>query len=114
MPKLHNTLLVSALFLLISNQALAECVAPSAPIIPDGNVASQDELVAAQRAMKAYQGELVGYRECLDGMTAAIEGEDEESLQKKAAIAASYDSSVDKETEIAEEFNGAVRAFKQR
>jgi len=69
MIKLNQTLFASALILAVSSYANAECTTPSAPIIPDGNVASQDELVAAQKAMKAYQGELIEHRECLSHST---------------------------------------------
>lgn len=114
MIKLKQTLFVTSLALALSTQAQAECVTPEAPIIPDGNVASQDELVSAQRAMKAYQGTLVEYRECLAGMDAAVVPESEEAEQQTASILAAYNASVDSEESVAEQFNAAVRAFKAR
>lgn len=99
---------------LFSQQVLAECSHGDGPIIPDGNVASQDELVAAQKAMKAFQVTLAEYRECLDAKDAAIDPEAEDAEAQKAAIGADYDASVDAEEKMAEEFNTAVRAFKAR
>jgi len=114
MTKLKQTLLVTAITLAVSSQAQAECALPAAPIIPDGNVASQDELVAAQQAMKAYQGTLTEYRECLAGMDAAVVPESEGAEEKTASILAAYNASVDSEEAVAEQFNTAVRAFKER
>ena len=92
----------------------AACMMASAPIIPDGNVASEDELVAASGAMKAYQGKLQEYRDCMVGMEEGLDAEAEDDAIKLAEIRAKYDASVDAEAAIAEEFNLAVRAFKAR
>jgi hypothetical protein len=112
-----STLVVTifgTLTFLFSGALLADCQIPAAPIIPDGNVASQDELVAAQQAMKSYQGSLAEYRVCLDGMQKELDPEAEDTPLKAAEISAKYNSSVDSEAAIAEEFNVAVRAFKSR
>lgn len=114
MIKLKKTLFVAAMALALSTQAQAECETPQAPIVPDGNVASQDELVAAQQAMKSYQGTLVEYRECLAGMDSAVAPDSEEAEQQTASILAAYNASVDSEQLVAEQFNAAVRAFKAR
>lgn len=106
--------LIPLLLFILSAPAFADCSAPSGPIIPDGNVASQDELVAAQKAMKAYQDKLVGYRGCLDKEQAALDPEAEDTAEKSAEISAEYNTSVDAEAVMAEEFNVAVRAFKAR
>jgi len=103
-----------------SSQAYAECELPTAPIVPDGNVASTDELVAAQGALKAFQADLVEYRNCLakkQEALAASSGEDEESAvaqQEAKALVEAYNNSVTKEEEAANEFNAAVRAYKAR
>jgi len=60
----------------------AQCELPTAPIIPDGNVASQDELLAAQKSMKAFQGSLVDYRQCIDEKSTLLDLESEEGAQK--------------------------------
>jgi len=114
MTRLKQTLFLAAMALALSSQAQSECATPEAPIIPDGNVASQDELVAAQKAMKAYQATLIEHRECLAGMDAAVVPDSEEAEQQTASILAAYNASVDSEQAVAEQFNAAVRAFKAR
>ena len=98
----------------VSNIAFAECDEPGTPIVTDGKVASMDELVSAQKAIKIYQTSLGEYRDCLKGMESAIDLEAEGSAEKSAAILTSYNASVDSESLIAEEFNTAVQAFKAR
>lgn len=109
-----SSIIAGIVALLLSGATFAECNSPAAPIIPDGNVASQDELVAAQKAMKAYQESLIGYRTCLDKMQKGLDPEAEDTPAKTAELSAMYNASVDSESAIAEEFNVAVRAFKAR
>jgi len=109
----HN-LIAAILLSLVSSQAFAECDEPASPIVPDGNVASMDELVSAQKAIKMYQTSLEGFRDCLKGMEEAIDPEAEDAQEQSAAILANYNGSVDNEALVAEEFNGAVRDFKAR
>lgn len=113
--RMSNRKIVAAIVLsLASSLAFAECDEPSAPIVPDGNVASMDELVSAQKSIKMFQTSLEEYRDCLKGMEQAIDQESEDAQEQAAAIIASYNGSVDKEAMVAEEFNGAVQSFKAR
>ena len=91
-----------------------ECYEPAAPIIPDGNVASEDELVAAQKAIKIYQTSLIDYRTCLDEAGAGLDPENEDDQKVAADLSSRYNASVAAETQVADEFNVAVRAFKAR
>jgi len=90
------------------------CIAPTQPIIPDGNVASKEELVAASKAIKALQSELEAYRNCLAGKSNVIVAEDEVSTAKKQGYIDRYNASVDLEEKTAGEFNTAISAFKSR
>jgi len=114
MSKLKLRFLTTFLIGALSGQAYGACELSEAPIIPDGNVASQDELLAAQKAMKAYQEVLLEYRTCIDGMSASIDLETEEGIAEKAVNDNLYDASVTAEESVAEQFNAAVRAFKSR
>ena len=114
MKLFKHKLVAVALLSSISVQAFAECNEPATPIIPDGNVASMDELVSAQKAMKMYQTSLGTYRDCLKTMESEVDIEAEDAQEKSAAILANYNGSVDNEAAIAEEFNSAVRAYKSR
>jgi len=114
MTIIKHKLLIATLLVVFSGQAFAACEAPSAPIVPDGNVASEDELVAAQKALKSYQADLGDYRGCLQLMQQGVDVTAEDADAQSAAILAKYNASVDGESAAAEEFNAAVRAFKAR
>lgn len=90
------------------------CIAPVQPIIPDGNVASKEELISASKAIKALQVELQVYRNCLAGKSNAIVAVDEVSTANKQAFVDRYNASVDLEEKTASEFNTAISAFKSR
>ena len=92
----------------------AACEMPGAPIIPDGNVASEDELIAAQSAMKMFQTSLISYRECIHGLEKLIDPESETAVSEGEKLLANFNASVDAEENIAAEFNSAVKAFKNR
>ncbi len=84
------------------------------PIIPDGNVASKDELIAAQGSIKAYQTSLVEFRECLAAVETALNPEAEDFESVKTLLIDRMNKSVDMENQVAEQFNETVRAFKSR
>ena len=90
------------------------CTAPNGPIIPDGNVASEDELVSAQNGIKSYQAGLSIYRLCLADLETNLDPVAESTETLKTALKSLYDASIDAETAVAEKFNLSVRAFKER
>ncbi len=114
MTRFSKTLLVCSLALGLSNNAFAECTAPSAPIIPDGNVASEDELVAAQGAYKEFEKKFYDYRDCLTAKEQSLSPEATDLEDQKAAIVAADDTAFAELNRVANEFNAAVKAFKAR
>lgn len=84
------------------------------PIIPDGNIASKDELVSAKTRIKAYQDNLLDFRECLLEAEKALDPESEDYDAAKKAIGARSDASIDLETRVAEEFNETIKIYKTR
>ena len=90
-----------------------DCRAPSPmPTIPDGSTASEADLVAAQKKLKAYLADGEEYMACL--------GEAERSLgdtvtpEQRAVLLGAYNSTVDVMKGLGEQFNQAVRDFKAR
>ena len=127
-----NILLVILSF--FSVYSVAECVSPSAPKLPDGAVSTLEEMLAGQKAMKAFQAEVVQYRACLvgideevgDDLSAAqatidakldemrqlvLEADDEAKAAHEAMLA-KYNAAVDSEAAIAGEFNIEIREYK--
>jgi len=84
------------------------------PIIPDGNIATQDELISAQKRIKAYQESLLDFRECLIEVEKSLDPEAEDYQSIKDALLDRSNASIDVEEKVAEEFNTAIRTYKSR
>jgi hypothetical protein len=116
--KVVNSLL--AALALGSSMAMAECVQPETPSLPDGASATMDEMIAGQQAVKTFQAANLEYMGCLEGeftsAKTAIEGgkaEDPKALQ--AAYEQSvdaYNEAVSTEEEVAGQFNTEIREFR--
>lgn len=118
MNRIQTSALLTTALLSFSSVSFAGCeLVSSTPTIPDGNVASQDELVAAQKAYKLFDAEVTEYRDCLVKEAEEIKaagGDEQEVAAKLAANLEKDDAAVDALVGVAEEFNVAVRAFKER
>ena len=109
------TLMTGLLIAISTPLVQAECVAPVVPIIPDGNVASEDELITTSKAIKAFQlGDLTEYRNCLSELEKTLDVETDAGKEQAAEILNQFNTSVDSETAMSEKFNAAIRAFKAR
>ena len=84
-----------------------ECNLPSAPP-PIPEAATKDELLKAQKHMKAFQADAEVYRACLN------EGADSGELSSGniQAITNAHNYSVDMEERVANMFNTALREYK--
>lgn len=92
----------------------AECELPLSPTIPDGFLASQDEMLSAKKAMITFQANLQEYRTCINKVTLSFDAKSEKNHENLQAIKDLYNASVDSETATAEQFNKSVRAFNER
>ena len=109
--------LLFAASLLTSLTTMAECTAPDQPSLPDGASSTMDEMVAGQKAVKAFQADAQAYRACLDETieslrSAAADG-DEAAGESFAATTDAYNASVAAEEQVANDFNAQIRAYKE-
>ena len=89
-------------------EAAQACVLPAAPdAIPED--ATRDQLLEAKKAVDEFQSAVTSYRDCL---SKAEEGDITPGNEQ--AIVASYNYSVEMEERVAERFNEAIRAYKER
>ena len=90
-------------------EAAQKCVLPTAPdaVPPD---ADYDALVAAKGQVGDFQNAVLTYRECLS----AAEESGNLTAGNKQALVESYNYSVDMEERVAQRFNDAVKAYKER
>ncbi len=107
--------------LLLSGFAAAECIYPKPPAsIPDGNTATEEEMLAGMRAVKEYNTQVTAYLNCLDMQTqtdisaAGSDAPKETIEQIKAINAKRHNAAVEELESHAARFNEQVKAYKSR
>ena len=100
---------VSITFLYIGGASWA-CDYPERVDVPNGKTASQEEMVAGQRAVKDYMTAMQGYLDCLD--TETDMESDETSDEQKAILISKHNAAVDEMEAVAQAFNEEVRDYK--
>jgi hypothetical protein len=101
-------LLALAAACVTSLPAYADCMLPPAPSkIPDGNSASQQEMLTAMQTLKEYSGDVETYMKCLEfeAKQNRLSRGDEEKMHNNA---------VETLTKVAAKFNEQVRTFKAK
>lgn len=110
-----NILLGCVLVSMSLSASARDCVAPTnKPIIPDGHVASKDELLAAQDAIKAFQARNLEFLVCLDKKREALDPEATDKAEVLAKYQAQEDAAIALEQAVANEFNTARTNFMER
>ena len=95
-----------------STEILKKCKAPSPPSIPNGNRASEEEMVEAQGKLKAYIAEGDKYLACLQELE--IMWGPEETDEQKTVLTIYHNSVVEAMQNSADLFNSALRVYKSR
>ena len=112
--KLTNLLLTLALCVSMQPVVFAadeeKCEYPTQPPIPNGRKATEAELVAAQKAMKAYLAEGDAFIACITEQEESWG--DEATPEQKEMIVRFNNKVVDDMQAVADLFNAAVRAYK--
>ena len=125
MRKVCFSIVCAAIIGLTSSAFAAECTRGEAPSVPNGETASRDEMISANKAIKEYVATTNTYIDCVDAAeTAAVAKAkadmpaDKPDVAKLNAIHAQYvtlhNSAVDAIQGVADQFNAAVRAYKAK
>lgn len=110
MRSLSNAALLG-LTLSLAQGAGAACEYPPVVKTPDGKTATQEEMGAANQAVKAYMSSLETYLVCLDEEMAAVSPE-AQTPDLKAMHIKKYNAAVAAMESEAAAFNEQLRAFK--
>lgn len=106
---------VAALSLLCAGPAFADCAVPENNVqIPDGSTATKAEMIAAQKAVQAYDAAVKQYSECLqqEQQEKIDAGGDKVKLQKQYAEL--NNAQVEKVQQLADKFNVELKAYKAK
>src|SRR5210317_2600932 len=95
------------------------CEYPERPTLPDGSVASKEDMIAAQTAVKAFLAAIDGYLECIEqeekDAVAAMDNPDEETIKRRDELLAKrFDAANDEKFLFGEQWNQQVRAYNAR
>jgi len=111
----------SILGVLAAGSAYADCPKPDSSVnIPSGASATKDEMIAAQRALKAYDASVKSFGDCLQQEQAAkiAAAGDKASKSDKDKINAEYakrvNDEIDKDQKLADKFNTELKAYKAK
>lgn len=109
---------ISVATLFIAQGAIA-CDYPQRVDIPDGTVATKDEMIAGQKSVKNYMATMDTYLACIEAAEAQAvielgEVDDDTSRQREEMFNKKYNAAVEEMNLVAEEFNIQVRAYKAR
>lgn len=115
----RTTTTAIALVTLFAASVAWACDYPQRADVPDGAMASKEEMIAGQRAVKSYMSAMNNYLSCIEAAeqeTIAANGNTDENAkqQKIEMYNKKYNAAVDEMNLVAEEFNMQVRAYKQR
>ena len=95
--------------------ALSDCNYPKMNVdFPNGATATMEDMVTAQANFKSYNADMDAYLDCLDDQLSKISKDLDIYPDIKKANNLKYDAAVDVLTEAAEEWNQAVRAYKEQ
>jgi hypothetical protein len=108
-------LAVSVLGLLATSPVFAECVTPdNNVVIPNGSTASRDEMLAAQKALKAYDAAVKSFSDCLQTEADAMVKAGGDKAKVTAAYAKRNNTEVDKVKALASRWSTELAAFKAK
>lgn len=113
---LIRVMITSTLVLFAVNMtanAATACRPPLAPTIPNGKIAPKDEILAALKAIKKdFQPAIKNFQNCIaTEKTAVGDVATEQQIRQWDQL---YDAAYALETQVAENMNLAIRAYKAR
>ena len=113
--KVKIPIIISALFILLSNSIKADCNYPKKNfVIPSGSNATEAEMIEVMGKVKTYQEDLGSYRGCLEDELKQVSPDLEAFADIEAMMTAKFNASVEDEEMLAEDWGAAVRAFKSK
>ncbi len=118
MNKLTNTA-VSVALLFFAQSALACDYPERVDDVPDGNIATRDEMIAGKKAVQSYLAVMEEYLACIEAEEAQAviamgAVDDETKRQRKSTFDKKYNAAVAEMNLVAERFNIQLRAYNAR
>lgn len=102
--------------LILASMTAFSCDYPARPFIPDGAIASKDELMAAKNGVQEYLASVDEYLQCVElEHEAALAALDNPTPEKQKELGKlldrQFDAANEEKTMVGEQFNQQVRAY---
>ncbi|HEY6452419.1 MAG TPA: hypothetical protein VIX87_07450 [Steroidobacteraceae bacterium] len=106
-------LLIAALFAAFASGPLyADCAVPDSTVqIPDGATATKEEMIAAHKAVEAFNVAVKAYSDCLAQEQADKVAAGGDKIKLQAEYAGLNNAQVDKVQALADKFNTELKAY---
>ena len=110
---------LSSAFLFASQAGFAACDYPQQVDVPNGNTASEEEMLEGQNKVKQYVADMEAYLDCIVAEEkAALEAlddlEPETEQQREDLLTKKYNAAVEEMETVAARFNAQVQAFRAK
>lgn len=117
MNKLIKTAISIAM--IFAAQGAIACDYPQRIDVPNGAMATKDDMIAGQKSVKTYMASMEEYLACIEADEAqAVLGlgkvNEDTKRQREDMFNKKYNAAVEEMNLVAEEFNMQVRAYKDR
>ena len=105
---------------LAAGSANAACTYPKAPEkIPDGNTATLEQMIAAQRGVKQFDADITAYQNCLesefnDAMSKEASLTEEQKKERRKIVDQKMNAAVDEAQGLADRLNAQIRVYKEK
>jgi len=103
--------------LVFFGQSAFACDYPVRVLIPNGNTATKDEMIAGQSGVKTYVADMEIYLECIQqeekaAREAMTDLQPEDEQEREDALNKKYNAAVDEMERVAAQFNAEVQAYR--
>ncbi len=111
---------VALLSLALAPAAMAACDYPAKPSeLPDGASATKEEMLAGVKQINEFQTAMSEYLACIEAdQVVAVQALDEDDSEGRARseeiFNQKYNTAVEEQTRVVEQFNIEIRAYKAR
>ena len=117
---MKNLTIIAAASLLFAIPSFGfACEYPERPTLPDGSVASKEDMIAAQTAVKEFLASIDNYLDCIEQQEkdaiAAMDNPDEETIRRRDELLSKrFDAANEEKFLFGEQWNQQVRAYNDR
>jgi hypothetical protein len=111
--------IILSITLVLAAQSAFSCDYPERILIPNGNTATKEEMIAGQSGVKKYVADMEIYLSCIQeeekaAREAANDLQPEDEQEREDLLNKKYNAAVDEMERVAAQFNSEVQAYRAK